>query len=66
MSKQANAQNAKRALRHYLRMAAEANGLQWSWENDNEVDAIVDLIIEAAVQEAMRRTLNALPPSVQE
>jgi hypothetical protein len=60
------ATGAKQSLKHYLRLAVEANGMQWRAENDNEVDAIVDLIVEAAAHEGAKRALRALPPSVQE
>lgn len=60
------AQSARESLKYYFRLAVEANGLQWSFANEAEVDACVSLIIEAAADEGAKKALRALPPSVQE
>lgn len=67
MNNQTNlATGAKSSLKHYLRLAVEANGLQWRAENESEIDALVDVIIAAAADEGAKKALRALPPSVQE
>jgi hypothetical protein len=42
---------AKRLLRSYLTMLANAASFAWSTENDAEVDELVDLLVEAAKEE---------------
>ncbi len=40
---------AVRLLTHYVRMPWEAAGLKWDGDNDGEMEALVDELIEAAV-----------------
>lgn len=64
MSNSAN--RAKSLLAHYMRLIAKESGVRWDSENDTEVQEIVDLIVEAAAEEAAKRVMRLLPPSIQE
>lgn len=44
---------AKMRIRYYFRLIAKESGINWDWDNDAEVESIVDLIIEAAVEAAV-------------
>jgi len=46
-----SAEQAKRLLKHYFSLLFKNNGLEWEGDNAGEVDAIVDLIVESAVNE---------------
>lgn len=41
-------EEAKRTLKYYFGLLAEKSGVHWDWEDDAEIEAAVDLIIDAA------------------
>lgn len=44
-------EEAKRTLKFYFRLLAEKSGINWDSDNDAEIEAAVDLIIDAAKEE---------------
>lgn len=44
-------EEAKRTLKFYFRLLAEKSGMNWDSDNDAEIEASVDLIIDAAKEE---------------
>ncbi len=49
---------AKELMRHYLRMIAEQSGIDWQWDNNSEVDEMVDCLIDAAAFEERVKELT--------
>lgn len=45
-------QEAKSNLIYYMRLLAKSSGVGWDFDNDSEIGGIVDLIIDAAIEEA--------------
>ena len=45
-----NRAEAKKLMKHYFRLATKAAGLPWTFENDAEIEALVDCLIKAAQQ----------------
>jgi hypothetical protein len=43
---------AKELLVHYFKLVMNRSGVGWDWDNELEINDIVDLIVEAAVLEA--------------
>ncbi|MCC6458802.1 MAG: hypothetical protein IT328_27910 [Caldilineaceae bacterium] len=64
MSSHAN--QAKNNLVYYMRLLAKKSGVGWDYDNDCEIETIVDDIIEAAAEQAAKKVLRALPANVQE
>lgn len=62
----AKANQAKSLLAHYMRLIARQAGVNWDYDNDTEIEIVVDLIIEAAAEEAAKKVLRLLPSSIQE
>ncbi len=52
-----NISNAKRALNYYMRKAWEAGGLSWDSDNEAEVNAIVENIVDG-IKEEMKGESN--------
>ena len=46
-------EQAARLLKSYFRAAFSAVGLTWTWENDGEIEALVDCLIDASVKSAL-------------
>ena len=44
-------EQAKRLLVHYFRMCAKESGFTWDFDNESEIESIVDLIIDAVKEE---------------
>lgn len=44
-------EEAKRYLKHYFRLIAGNAGINWDSDNDAEIEATVDLIIDASREE---------------
>lgn len=40
---------AKKLLRYYFRLIAEGAGINWTSDNDAEIDAIVEFLLTASV-----------------
>jgi hypothetical protein len=53
---------AKKLLKHYFRLAVKAAGGKWDYDNDAEIDTLVDYLIDAAVRDA----LSCIPASTLE
>lgn len=45
-------EEAKRYFLYYFRLLAEKSGMNWDSDNDAEIEAAVDLIIDAAKEES--------------
>lgn len=42
-------QTATRLLKSYFRAAFSAAGITWTWENDGEIEALVDCLVKSAL-----------------
>ncbi len=51
-----NISNAKRVLNYYMRKAWEAGGLRWDSDNEVEVNAIVQDIVDGIKEELLKES----------
>jgi len=51
---------ALKLMQYYFRLIAKKAGVNWNRDNDAEIEAMLDYIIDAAVKE----TLNCVPSEV--
>lgn len=59
-------QQAQKLFKHYMRTLAKCANMHWDEDNEVEITMIVDLIVAAAVDEAVQDALRAVPSSILE
>lgn len=59
-------QKAKDLMIHYFSLIAREAGINWGYDNHAEIGAMVDLLFDAAVDEAVAQALRCIPSSVLE